>query len=212
MAAEPSEVRIKICGLMRQEDTLPVNEVLPEYAGFIFAKGRRRTITAEQALKLRSILDPRITTVGVFVGEPTEEIIQIAASGAIGMIQLHGRGTEEEIRYLQRETSLPVIRAYKADTPETIREAERSCADYILLDQGAGGSGMRFDWSLLKGLERPYFLAGGLDPDNIGEALLQWKPFAVDVSSGVETDGRKDPQKIRRFVENARGKQRKTDQ
>ena len=193
-------VRIKICGLMRPQDIDMVNEVCPDIAGFILASGRRRTVTPEQMRELTGRLKPEIRSAAVFLDQDIRWIADLAEGGLMDIIQLHGHEGNEEIRYLRSRTDKTVIKAFRIDTAEDIRRAEDSEADLVLLDHGAGGTGQAWDWSLLTGMKRPFILAGGLDPENVQEAVRKTQPFGVDVSSGVETDGCKDREKILRFV------------
>ena len=193
-------VRIKICGLMRPQDIDMVNEVCPDIAGFILASGRRRTVTPEQMRELTGRLKPEIRSAAVFLDQDIRWIADLAAEGLMDIIQLHGHEGNEEIRYLRSRTDKTVIKAFRIDTAEDIRRAEDSEADLVLLDHGAGGTGQAWDWSLLTGMKRPFILAGGLDSENVQEAVRKTQPFGVDVSSGVETDGYKDREKILRFV------------
>lgn len=189
-------VRIKICGLRRPEDIEAVNTHRPDLCGFIFAKGRRRYIEPETAARLRADLYPSVRSVGVFVNSPVEEILETVRSVGLDMIQLHGQESEEMIRELKARTDLPVIKAFSIAGTEDLRTAAASSADLILLDSGKGGTGKAFDWSLLRQMQRPFILAGGLSPENLEEAARTIRPYAVDISSGVETDGWKDPGKI----------------
>ena len=197
-------VRIKICGLMRPQDIDMVNEVCPDIAGFILASGRRRTVTPGQMRALTGRLKPEIRSAAVFLDQDIRWIADLAAEGLMDIIQLHGHEGNEEIRYLRSRTDKTVIKAFRIDTAENIRRAEDSEADLVLLDHGAGGTGQAWDWSLLTGMKRPFILAGGLDPENVQEAVRKMQPFGVDVSSGVETDGCKDREKILRFVRTVR--------
>ena len=193
-------VRIKICGLMRPQDIDMVNEVCPDIAGFILASGRRRTVTPEQMRELTGRLKPEIRSAAVFLDQDIRWIADLAEEGLMDIIQLHGHEGNEEIRYLRSRTEKTIIKAFRIDTAEDIRRAEDSEADLVLLDHGAGGTGQAWDWSLLTGMKRPFILAGGLDPENVQEAVRKTQPFGVDVSSGVETGGYKDREKILRFV------------
>ena len=196
-------VGVKICGLRRAEDIAYVNEVLPEYAGFICYPKSFRYVDPDTLGNLRRQLAPGISAVGVFVNEDPDVIARIAQAGDLDLIQLHGQEGEEEIRKVREKTGRPVIKAFRIETAEDVRKANASSADYILLDHGSGGSGEAFDWSLLKLVNRPYFLAGGLDPENVPKALALAGEhlYALDVSSGVETGKIKDREKIGRFVE-----------
>ena len=203
-------IRIKICGLMRPEDILYVNRVRADYAGFILAEGRRRTLDRERVKELAADLAPGILKTGVFVNQDPDWIAETVRITGIDAVQLHGSETEKEILYLRKlldegpGKQCRIVRAFRVEGPEDILRAEESSADLVLLDQGAGGSGEAFDWSLAGKAGRPFFLAGGLDAENVQEAIRLLKPWAVDVSSGVETGGKKDPEKIRKFTEAVR--------
>lgn len=192
--------KIKICGLSREEDIAFANELLPDYIGFVFAGKSKRYVSPEKAKSLKSQLEPRIQAVGVFVNETKEKILSLCRDGVIDCIQLHGNESDDLIRGLQSETACPVIRAFRIETAADIENATKSPADWILLDHGAGGTGEAFDWSLAGALNRPFFLAGGLAPENVGAAIDACKPYAVDVSSGVETGGVKDYNKMKQLV------------
>lgn len=195
--------KIKICGIMRDEDCDSLNELMPDFAGFVFAKGRRRYILPETARRFREKLDKRIKTVGVFLNEDIETVLSIAKSGIIDAVQLHGSETDDMIGRIKTETGLPVIKAFMAKGAVDVDSAMSSPADTLLFDNGCG-TGERFDWEMLEDVDRIYFLAGGLSPENVGEAVKRYNPYGVDVSSGVETDGQKDFDKIRRFIEAVR--------
>ncbi len=197
--------KIKICGLFRDDDIDFANILLPDYIGFVFAPSSRRAVTQTQAMRLRKNLDSKIVPVGVFVNHPIDFVAQLLKNGTVSIAQLHGQEDETYIRRLKKETSAPVIQAFKITSSQDIKKACRSCADYILLDNKTGGSGQRFDWSLIKSVNRPFFLAGGVNNENITEAL-QINPFAVDISSGVETKGVKDFEKMKAFVNTVRNK------
>lgn len=199
--------RIKLCGLRRPCDIDAVNELAPEYIGFVFAKNSKRQVTPEQAGALRSKLKPGIVPVGVFVNAEKEQIAEMVSQNIIEVVQLHGQETEEYIRALRKLVACPVIQAFRVKSASDVAAANRSPADYVLLDSG-GGSGATFDWSLLKEINRPYFLAGGLTPDNVAEAVKTLRPFAVDASSSLETDGVKDREKLAAFVKAVRAAER----
>ncbi len=196
--------KIKICGLRRQEDIDMVNQLRPDYIGFVFAPSRRQ-ITPAQATVLKHILHPAIQSVGVFVDMPTPELLNIAQSGAIDVIQLHGHETEADILAIKAHCALPVIKAVRVQSAAQIVQCDRLPCDYLLLDTFApgqmGGSGTVFDWSMIPTISKPYFLAGGLSPDNAGDVFRFCHPYAVDVSSGVETNGVKDYEKMKNFIE-----------
>lgn len=191
--------RIKICGLSRKQDIAYVNEVLPDYMGFVFYSPSHRSVTRQQAAELGSGLDPQIRRVGVFVDEPVANVIALLQKDIIDLAQLHGQETEEQISLIRQETGRQVIKAVRVRGYEDIAAWQDSKADYILYDNGKG-TGQTFNWSLVEKIERPFFLAGGVTPDNIEDAIERLHPFCVDLSSGVETDGWKDLDKIREVV------------
>ena len=199
------ETKIKICGLSRLQDIETANRLKPDYIGLMFYRPSCRYITKETARKLSEALDPAITPVAVFLDEDFDVAADIATSGIAKMIQLHGHEDDDYIRRLKDISGLPIIRAYQIREAADLERAAASAADHIMLDSGPGGTGQTFDWQLLKEMDRPYFLAGGLKPENVREAIDLLRPYAVDVSSGVETDRLKDPEKMQRFVENVRG-------
>lgn len=201
--------RIKICGLTREEDVAFVNAFTPEYCGFVVNVPRsRRTISPERVGVLSRLLAPQITAAGVFVNAPVEVPATLAREGSIQVIQLHGQEEEDYLERLRRLTQVPVIQAFPIAGKADVQRAKKSSADWILLDQGKGGTGQTFDWELAKGLERPFFLAGGLTPENLPAALERVRPWCVDLSSGVETDGKKDREKIKAAVAAVRRKYR----
>lgn len=196
-------VKVKICGLSRPRDIEVVNIEKPDYIGFVFADSRRK-VTPQQALELRSKLSPDIIPVGVFAHEPAENILSMVRNGVIDAIQLHGFEDEEYIHRLKMLTDKPVIKAIAVQNKGDTQKWAATSADYLLLDNKHGGSGQSFDWNLIGEINKPYFLAGGLCPENITEAIKKTKPFAVDTSSGVETNGLKDPVKIKDFIRSVR--------
>ncbi len=191
--------KIKICGLMRIEDIFAVNEAKPDYIGFVLAESRRR-LTFEQAYFLKNELDVDIEAVGVFVDASIEEVVKYLSEGVIDIPQLHGNESEAYIQKLKAAYPCKVIKAIQVHTSEDIKKAQELSADYLLLDQGKGGTGQSFDWSLIEPCEKPFFLAGGIQLDNLALALEKVNPYAVDLSSGVETDGQKDKDKIVEIV------------
>lgn len=197
--------KIKLCGLKRPQDIQAANELLPAYIGFVFAPKSRRYVHPDRAEELRRMLNPGIIPVGVFVNETPETVAALLDRGIIDIAQLHGKEDAAYIRRLRQLTQKPLIQAFRIDTPADVAAAQASTADYVLLDSGAGGTGTCFDWSLLKDIQRPYFLAGGLTPENVGGAVATLHPYAVDVSSGIETDGAKDKEKMTQFVRAVRG-------
>ena len=191
--------RIKFCGLSRACDIDVANELKPEYVGFVFARKSSRYLAPEQAAELKKLLSPDIRAVGVFVDENPQTVAGLLNDGTIDMAQLHGVESGEYIKKLRQLTDKPLSRAFRIQSAADIADAGNSSADYILLDSGAG-TGSVFDWELVRNIRRPYFLAGGLSPDNVENAVNMLYPFAVDVSSGIETDGVKDKLKMAAFV------------
>lgn len=196
--------KIKICGMMREEDIKYINEYKPDYTGFIFAKGRRRYISPETAKSFKSMLDPSIEACGVFVNEDVEYVAELANDNIFDIIQLHGQEDEAYISGLRELTDKPIIKAFKISSTEDIDTAVKSSADYILLDNGIGGTGDTFDWSLFKQIDRPFFLAGGIGPDNAKESIELMNPYAIDASSSLETEGYKDKSKIAALIKAVR--------
>lgn len=195
--------KIKLCGLSRTEDIEAVNQLLPDFMGFVFYEKSVRNVSLDRAKELKALLDSRIKAVGVFVDEDPEFIKKLTSGNVIDIIQLHGSEDETYVENIKAATGRPVIQAFKVKEPQDVEKANNSKADYILLDSGMG-TGKPFNWELLQGIKRDYFLAGGLFPENVKEAIETVKPYAVDVSSGIETDKKKDVDKMRRFVDNVR--------
>ena len=191
--------KVKLCGLRSPEDIQEANRLYPEYIGLVFAEKSRRFVTREQAENLKKMLDPSITAVGVFVDEIPETVAELLNAGVIDAAQLHGKEDESYIRKLKSLTDKPVIKAIRVRDREEAENAEKSSADLILFDAGAG-DGKTFCWEILDRVKRTYILAGGLTPENVGKAVRKLSPFGVDVSSGIETDGKKDAEKMERFV------------
>lgn len=195
--------RIKICGIMREQDIDAINISLPDYIGFVFAVSRRQ-IDSKRAKALKDLLNPSIETVGVFVNEEINNVIKLCDSHVIDMIQLHGDENEDYIRNLKKCVPNKIIKAIRVKDSEDIKNAVEFSCDYLLFDtfnEGRyGGIGMSFDWSVVSGINRPYFLAGGINSGNILQAITQCSPFCIDVSSGTETAGYKDPEKIMDIV------------
>ena len=199
--------KIKLCGLTRESDIEVANQLLPDYIGFVFAEKSKRFLPFERAKELRRLLRPEIQAVGVFVREEPEIVAHLLQSGVIDIAQLHGGEDDSYIERLRCLTDRPLIQAFRADRAENLLAARESQANDVLLDSGDGGTGVPFDWEMLRSFPRPYFLAGGLTPENVAEAVEKLHPYAVDVSSGIETDGKKDPDKMRAFVRAVRNAQ-----
>lgn len=196
--------KIKICGLTRMQDADVINQYKPDYAGFVFYEKSQRYVTPEQAEALRYRIHQNILTVGVFVNAELKYIKKLVNKNIIQVVQLHGHEAEYDIELLRQciQSDIKIIKAFSIETVEDIQKANETSADYPLLDHGTGGTGDCFDWKLLKGMKRDFFLAGGLNPFNVQEAINLVHPFAVDVSSGVETRHHKDENKIKLFVTN----------
>ena len=223
-----NSTKIKICGLTRQQDIEVVNEVLPDDIGFVFWERSKRDISPEKAADLKAKLDKRIKAVGVFVDADIDFVYSLIKCGTIDIAQLHGNEDEEYIKKLRekinsgldsgldsesdsesvsktdKESEIRIIKAFNVNNLTSFDEVEKSFADFVMLDSGKG-SGVTFDWDKIQSFDRPFFLAGGLGVDNVEEVIEKINPYAVDVSSGVETDGVKDREKIVRFVQNVRG-------
>lgn len=191
-----SDTRIKICGLYRPCDAEYVNAAMPDYAGFVFYEKSTRNVSMKQAKEIRLTLHQKIITVGVFVNAPKEKINTLFQENIISIIQLHGSESNEYI--LELRNMLPgakIWKAYKIRSASDIKIASQSAADMVILDNGYG-TGECFDWSLIEDYPLPYILAGGLTPNSIPNAILRLHPYAVDISSGVESNGVKDRCKI----------------
>ena len=173
----------------------------------MFAKKSRRAVDRETAGRLKRLLNRDIQAVGVFVNAQPETVAFLLEEEVIDLAQLHGQEDAEYVARLREMTDKPLIQAFRIRTAEDARRAEKSPAEYILLDAGAG-DGKTFEWELAESVGRPYFLAGGLTPENAGEAAERLHPFALDVSSGIETDGWKDPAKMRAFAEAVRRREK----
>lgn len=217
---------VKFCGITRARDIQSINALhrrypkTPLYVGFVFYAPSKRAISASQALQLKGLLAPDISTVGVFVNEQPAAVASLLNSGVINYAQLHGSEDEAYIARLRELTKKPFIQAFCVKQASDIERARTSSASMVLLDAGRG-EGARFNWSLLGDtrvaaqedaqddapanrnnvLQRAYLLAGGLSPENVFLACELCHPFGVDVSSGIETQGTKDPAKMQRFLE-----------
>lgn len=204
------KTKVKICGLFRECDIEYVNETNPDYAGFVFYPPSHRFVNREQMQLFRKRLNPRIPAVGVFVDVPAEEVAGYLKDGLIQVAQLHGNEDDAYIAKLRfLAPGQEIWKAFRIRTEQDIADALNSSADRILLDNGYG-TGKCFDWSLMNqsltrpGMPRDFLLAGGLRLDNIEEALMQFHPWGVDISSGVETEKKKDFQKIRQIIDTIR--------
>lgn len=196
---EDVPTRIKLCGLRSLADIEMANRLMPDYIGFVFAKRSRRYVSDEQAKILKDALRPGIQAVGVFVDANIDYVAELLECGIIDLAQLHGQEDDDYIKQLRKQSSKPLMKAFRMEKETELTVARSSAADYILLDGGAG-DGESFDWNILSDFDRSFFLAGGLHPDNVALAVEKLRPYGVDVSSGIETDGRKDPAKMEAFV------------
>ncbi|GHT76376.1 N-(5'-phosphoribosyl)anthranilate isomerase [Endomicrobiia bacterium] len=193
--------KIKICGLKREEDIGFVNIAKPDYVGFVFA-GEKRKIDFNTATKLKSLLNKEIQTVGVFVNIDVDNILNLYRDCIIDLVQLHGDEDEIYISKLKEKVKQPIIKVVRVK--EKIRDIKTK-ANFTLFDMynnfEYGGCGKVFDWNLIRQYKQPFFLAGGLNKDNIEKALTELKPYCIDLSSGVETDGIKDLNKIKEIIQ-----------
>lgn len=202
--------KIKICGLKRKKDIEIVNKYRPDYIGFVFAESKRKVIK-EQAMELRKILNSDILAVGVFVNEDIDKIVDLVEDKVIDLIQLHGDEDKEYIIKLRealstKQIDAKIIKAIRVESGDNVKEIlmGNDLLDYILFDTYSskeyGGTGQAFDWNILKDIKQPFFLAGGLNSENVNDAIKTCNPYVVDVSSAVETDGYKDEEKIKEFI------------
>lgn len=207
--------KIKFCGLTRECEIVQANELLVDYVGFVFEPKSKRYVNTERAKFLKSKLNPAIEAVGVFVDAEPSYIVDLYRAGIIDVVQLHGHEDESYIKRLrqmldqvdrknkQAFISCPrIFKAFSVHSEADVLAAQASSADLVLLDAGMGGTGRRFDWELVSRNTRSFILAGGLTPDNVVSALTVLHPFGVDVSSGIESAGVKDLEKMRAFVVN----------
>ena len=209
-ALQQLKIHLKICGLRRPEDVAYANEVQPDFAGFVFASSKRQ-VTREEAAELVEQLDPRIHTVGVFVDQPVDFIAELLAAGVIEYAQLHGSEDAAYIEALRKRTALlgktaKIIKTVKVGSAADLENISEIDCEYLLLDawskegEAAGGNGHAFDWSLIKVLEKPFFLAGGLTVDNVQQAVRMTSPYGIDASSCMETEDCKDLNKMKAFA------------
>ncbi|MGN0345790.1 MAG: phosphoribosylanthranilate isomerase [Lachnospiraceae bacterium] len=196
------QLKIKFCGLRRMEDIMYANETRPDYVGFVFAP-TKRYIEPQEAKRLKEALHPDIQTVGVFVNESPQVVADIACQGIIDWIQLHGQEDADYIRQLRQLSGCPIMKAIRVRKKEDIDIALDLPVDYFLLDKydekEPGGTGKVFDWSLIQEMKKPFFLAGGLNAGNVSEGVAL-HPYGIDISSGIETDGKKDLTKMRQIM------------
>lgn len=203
------KVKVKICGLRRQEDIAYANALQPDFIGFVFYEKSKRAVTIEQALELKKHLAKNIKAVGVFVNAEQSFIAKLVHLGAIDMVQLHGDEDALYCKSLREQLKVPIIKAVRVRDAASLDGLENYAADYFLFDTFApgayGGTGKRFDLSLVDKITKPYFIAGGLKAANVSEVIKNTQAFAVDVSGGVETAGLKDKEKMSAFIAQVRG-------
>lgn len=199
-------MKVKICGLKRIEDVGFVNKYLPDYAGFVFA-GTKRAIDVKTAIAFKEVLNPKIQSVGVFVNESIETIHFLVRNHVLDLVQLHGDETDTMIQEIQ-SFGVPVIKAIRVMSSEDLESFQFPLADYLLFDRYEkevyGGTGKCLSKKILESLSGKFFVAGGITIHNVDELLSSCNPYAIDLSSGVETDGLKDEEKICRFMEHIR--------
>lgn len=207
--------KVKICGLTRSEDIECANRVQPDFIGMVFYAKSKRAVTARQAAQLKAKLVPTIKAVGVFVNNEIDFIANLAQAGTIDVIQLHGDEDGEYIHKLREilaDTAIPIIKAIRVRSEESLQGLEAFPVDYFLFDTYKaghyGGTGERFSLQLKAAkIHKPYFIAGGLETSNVAQVISENpQAFAVDVSGGVEdsTTGLKDPEKMAAFVAQVR--------
>lgn len=200
--------RVKICGIRTASAALAAAEAGADAVGFVFYPPSPRFVPPARAAELARRLPPFVLRVGVFVNAPVQVVEEVAEQVGLDVVQLHGDEPPEVCARLRRR----VIKAVRVDGPDAVARAREYPVAAVLLDAHVpglyGGTGRRFDWSLVRGLDKPVILSGGLTPDNVGEAIRQARPYAVDASSGVETAGEKDPEKIAAFVRAVRAADR----
>ena len=187
--------KVKICGLSTKEAVKTAVSAGADYIGFVFAPSKRQ-VTVEQATELAKFIPSHIQKVGVFVSPSRAELLEAVDKVGLDLVQVHGQVADD----LFGDLPCASIQAVQVDGDGHVPNSQ---ADYLLFDAPVAGSGQTFDWGQLDTAElsQPFFIAGGLHEDNVAKAIQHFTPFAVDVSSGVETDGKKDHEKIRRFIE-----------
>lgn len=196
---------VKICGITNEEDALLSVALGADAVGFIFAPSTRQVASGAVA-RITARLPGEVMTIGVFRDSLPERVIEVVTAAGVKGVQLHGRETPEQVALIRPHVHF-LIKAFAAGSP-MLEHASEYEADAILVDAPNPGSGRMFDWRLLEGVPpvQRLILAGGLDPDNVGEAIRQVRPWGVDVNSGVESsEGHKDHRRLRAFLAAARG-------
>lgn len=203
-------MKVKFCGIRRKQDVEFLNQLMPDYCGFIFYEKSFRNVDLQTARMLSDSLRGEIRKVGVFVDRSPEEVARMAEHARLDLIQLHGREDEDYVHRLRDCVSLPLIKAVRFESTEAVRRADQLDVDYLLLDtyvKGVvGGTGKGFDWNQIPSLSKPYFLAGGIGVNNVSEAM-KTNAYCLDVSSGIETDQVKDFEKMKQIMQVLKGRQ-----
>lgn len=198
-------ITVKFCGMRRPHDIEYANECCPDYVGFILTDGFKRTVSKEDFLALEKGLDKDIKRVGVFVNERPKNILEMAEY--LDVIQLHGDEDHTTVFYYSDKTNSEIWKAVRAKSPEDIERYKWNHIDKLLIDSfsedGVGGTGKRIDTEIVKSakIEKPFFIAGGITAENIVEIVRDTEPYGVDISSGIETDGFKDLQKMKKIMQ-----------
>ena len=208
-------MKIKVCGIRRPEDVDIVNTYRPDYIGFVFAPTWRQ-IDVDTACSLKALLHPEIKSVGVFVNQPVSLLAEALTRGAVDFLQLHGQEDDsyetELVKTLAQKgiknSEEHLIRAYRIRSSEDFDHIGDTLAPLLLLDayspRDIGGTGEAFDWSMIRNIDKPFFLAGGITAENVLDAIKLAQPFGIDASSSLETDKAKDREKIKTFIERIR--------
>ena len=194
-------VKVKICGIRRAEDIEIINKYPPDYIGFVFAESKRK-INLDTAKTLKKMLKVNIPVVGVFVNGNIEDILELYRNDIIDIAQLHGDENEDYINQLKEEApGIKLIKAIEINKKEDLNDYENINVEYLLLDCGKG-SVKTFNCDLInKNISKDFFLAGGLNSANFNQAIEKFQPYGIDLSSGVETNGYKDEEKIKKIME-----------
>ena len=196
-----SMTKVKICGICHEVEIGIMNELVPDFVGFVFVSKSRHFIAPEHAGLLRSKLRPGIRSVGVFANHSLKSVAMCVEVAGLDMVQLHGNETAEYVAALREYIRCPIMKVYKVAKPMDAEKALYSTADYVMLDGGNAGDGKTFDWALLGNVRRKYFLSGGLTPENLNRAMIVTpQPYALNVSSGVEANKMKDYRKVMKFI------------
>ena len=194
-------VKIKMCGLMSLKDIEIVNRYKPDYVGFVFAESKRK-VSYSLAYQMKQKLSEDIISVGVFVNPSQEEVLKLFDEKIFEVVQLHGDESEDFINNLKEKSDnkLKIIKAVEISRDADLKRYDDSKADYLLLDSGKG-SGKTFNWNVFnEDIKKDFFIAGGINISNIHDAIRKFNPYAVDLSSGLESDGVKDENKIKEIM------------